>query len=81
TVPHVYLGPWDVVHWCSHSFVVFQGVRNPIPYPIVHHPSYTGMVLLLTGMALAVLGPHGYVHECGLTSLCRHLCDGSSLDG
>ncbi|KAF8481467.1 hypothetical protein JB92DRAFT_2822137 [Gautieria morchelliformis] len=38
------------------------------PYAIVRHPSYTGMVLLLTGMALAVLGPHGYVHECGLLS-------------
>jgi protein-S-isoprenylcysteine O-methyltransferase Ste14 len=38
------------------------------PYGIVRHPSYSGGILLLTGMALAVLSPHGYVDECGLMS-------------
>jgi protein-S-isoprenylcysteine O-methyltransferase Ste14 len=36
------------------------------PYAIVRHPSYTTGVLLVAGMALAVLAPHGDVHECGL---------------
>ncbi|KAF8481470.1 hypothetical protein JB92DRAFT_2822143 [Gautieria morchelliformis] len=38
------------------------------PYAIVRHPSYTGSALMITGMILAVLCPHGYVRECGLMS-------------
>jgi protein-S-isoprenylcysteine O-methyltransferase Ste14 len=38
------------------------------PYAIVRHPGYTGSVLLVAGMVIVVLGPHGYVHECGLIS-------------
>jgi protein-S-isoprenylcysteine O-methyltransferase Ste14 len=38
------------------------------PYAIMRHPSYTGSVLQVAGVILAVLGPHGYVHECGLMS-------------
>ncbi|KAF8481472.1 hypothetical protein JB92DRAFT_2822145 [Gautieria morchelliformis] len=38
------------------------------PYAMVRHPSYTGSTLLVAGMTLVALSPHGYVRECGLMS-------------
>ncbi|GJJ15380.1 hypothetical protein Clacol_009656 [Clathrus columnatus] len=36
------------------------------PYGIVRHPSYTGLVVMLAGAAIACLSPGSYIQECNL---------------
>lgn len=39
------------------------------PYAVVRHPSYTGFILVVHGLALVHLTPGSYVAECGLLEL------------
>ena len=36
------------------------------PYAVVRHPSYTGFIMLVDGLALVHLAPGSYLAECGL---------------
>ena len=36
------------------------------PYAVVRHPSYTGFIMLVDGLALVHLSPGSYLAECGL---------------
>lgn len=36
------------------------------PYALVRHPSYTGTMLVTTGMVICQLGPGSWLSQCGL---------------
>lgn len=51
-----------VVHISNRHFLVKTG-----PYAFARHPSYTGVILILAGIACMCHAPSGYLNQCRIT--------------